>query len=186
MFFTKTIRLATRRLRAICPLMAILFAVALFPQPAAAQSELAQPGIDERDLTPAESSERGCSDRVQECFIEAGSARNSCFFRAVSHNNCAADPLRDLVIARWSASTGLEFDPAVAESVANEELENGGAIGFLGGQVAQIVDQQCLDRFDTLLFATVGVTEQIDAQLPILRSTLEQCSSLEQPPLFLP
>lgn len=145
-------------------------------------SAVAESSITERELSIAANKKRVCLDRVQECFIESGSARNSCLFRAAAHVECTGNPIKELVQVRWSISSGLDIEPELVDQISAEEAANSSAHGLTN----TVVDQSCIERFDTQFITLLLAGEPSSKQLGALRTTLDSCRSQEKPSMLVP
>lgn len=111
-------------------------------------------------LSPAyavDSVSDACSRIVRDCFSSEAGKQSSCLFNASQHPFCEGTTVGKLSYRRWA------MDPMKAPGVPED------AAAFLG---PQLIDQECLKKFDNAFFTSliegspqVGTLSALDADL---------------------
>lgn len=118
----------------------------------------------------AETASSPCSTLVKECFAYSdssgkGDAQTKCFYEKGIDPVCQGTPLGSLVMHRWGMS-------------ASATLANDGADLLTG---PAMVDQDCLDQFDSTLSARMIQDELSREAIASLREALDKCAAVASP-----
>lgn len=109
-----------------------------------------------------------CRALVQDCLLEGEPKRTNCFFSSGMHPFCAGTDLGKLSIKRFqigNIDTSMAHDSGAVES-------------------GQLVDRECIARFDTNLLSRLVPGDVSGSKVELLREELSKCQITETPFLF--
>lgn len=100
-----------------------------------------------------------CRTLVKECMAHSDLERANCFYSAGTHPFCEGTDLGELILHRW-------------EMAPNRPAGHESAPGFMG---PQLVNRDCLKRFDALLSSKLVEDTAMQPTIEHLSESLEAC-----------
>ncbi len=98
-----------------------------------------------------------CTEAIKKCFLRAEEQKGSCFWAAGKDPICKNDPLGRLALKRAAFAAERPTD------------SNAGRLG------PQLVDKQCVAKFDALWSGLLLESAAAAAQVDTLQATLDRC-----------
>lgn len=113
---------------------------------------------------------QSCTAVVKECFAYdddsgRGDEKTKCFYEKASSPECSGTPLGSLVMHRWGMSASASFASDGADLLTGPAM----------------IDQDCLDKFDSTLSSKLVQGEVPREAISTLREGLDKCAAIASP-----